>query len=268
MKRHKHVYAIDFYAYHSPMRAWNAMLKVWSAILFIFLCIILDNICASVFLMFSMSYMVIQKGKVHIQEYLSLLTIPLSFILIGSIAIAVEIGAKPIGVYQLSIGQFYFCVTGKSVMKMLHVMLNAVAAVSVLYMMTLSTPMGEVIIVLKRAHVPQLITELMYMIYRFIFILLDVQSRMRKAAESRLGYCDFQTSCRTFGYSMGSLLVLSIQKSRNYFNAMESRCYDGILSFMEEEKKIEKIQILGMSVIALLMIVIAYYTEGQLWKQF
>ena len=233
MKGHKHVYSIDFYAYHSPMREWNAMLKVWSAILFIFLCIILDNRYASVFLMFSMSYMVIQKGKVHIHEYFSLLTIPLFFILTGSIAIAVEVGTKPIGAYQLSIGQLYFCVTAQSALKMLHIMLNAFASVSALYMMTLSTPMGEVITVLRKTHMPQLITELMHMIYRFIFILLDTQCRIYNAAESRLGYCDFRTSCHTFGYSMGNLLVLSLQKSRHYVNAMESRCYDGVLCFME-----------------------------------
>lgn len=262
MKEHKHAYSIDFYAYHSPMRAWNAMLKVWSSILFIFLCIILDNSYASFFLMLSMSYMVIKKGKVHIHEYFSLLAIPLFFILLGSIAIAVEVGTKPMGVYQLSVGQLYFCVTGQSVLKMLHVMLNASAAVSALYMMTLSTPMGEVIAVLRRTHVPQLITELMYMIYRFIFILLDTQCRIYNAAESRLGYCDFRTSCHTFGYSMGNLLVLSLQKSRHYFNAMESRCYDGVLSFMEEEKEIKKIQTLGMLAIALLMIAIAYITRA------
>lgn len=261
MKGHKHVYAIDFYAYHSPMRTWNAMLKVWSAIFFILLCIILDNTYASFFLLFSMSYLVVQKGKVHFHEYLSLLTIPLFFILIGSIAIAVEVGTEAIGSYYLPVGQIYIYITGRSIARMIHVMVNAFAAVSALYMMTLSTPVGDVITVLRRAHVPQLITELMYMIYRFIFILLDTQCRIYDAAESRLGYCDFRTSCHTFGLSLGSLLVLSLQKSRHYFNAMESRCYDGVLSFIEEEKKVTKIQISGMLAIALLMIAIAYITK-------
>ncbi len=260
MKGQKHAYAIDFYAYHSPMRAWNPTLKVWSAVLFIILCIILDNGYVSFFLMLSMSYMIIQKGKVHIYEYFSLLKIPLFFILAGSIAIAVEIGTRPAGIYYFPVGQIYIYITGQSVHRMLRVMLNAFAAVSALYMMTLSTPMGEVITVLRRAHLPQLITELMYMIYRFIFILLDTQCRIYNAAESRLGYCDFRTSCHTFAYSMGNLLVLSLQKSRHYFNAMESRCYNGVLSFMEAEKEIKKIQLSGMLIIALLMIVIAYFT--------
>ena len=261
MKGRNHACAIDFYAYNSPMRAWNPILKVWSAVLLIFLCIILDNMYASFFLMCSMSSLIIWFGKVPLHEYRSLLKIPLFFLLIGSVALAIEISAMPMGFYFLSFGQVYIGITEQSVAKMFHVMANAFAAISALYMMTLTTPMGEVITVLRKARIPHLITELMFMIYRFIFILLDTECRIRNSAESRLGYCDFPTSCRTFGDSMGNLLVLSLQKSRHYFNAMESRCYDGVLEFLEEEKKIKKIQLFVMSLIALLMITIAHISR-------
>lgn len=65
-----------------------------------------------------------------------------------------------------------------------NLVLKALGAVSALYMMTLTTPLSEIIAVLRKAHVPKLIIELMNMIYRYIFIMIDTHSRMKNSAES------------------------------------------------------------------------------------
>ncbi len=116
-------------------------------------------------------------------------------------------------------------------------MLRTFGAVSALYFLTLSTPAGEVVRLLGKLHVPGIVTELMYLIYRYIFIMMDTQGRIRTAAESRLGYRDFITSCKTFGASLGNLLVITLKRSGAYYDAMESRGYDGELLFMEEERQ-------------------------------
>lgn len=113
-----------------------------------------------------------------------------------------------------------------------------------MYFLTLTTPACEIVGVLRRAHVPKLIIELMYLIYRFIFILLDIYGRMREAAESRLGYRDFRTSCRSFGGTVGNMLVLSMRKSGTYYDAMLSRCYNGEIQFLEPEKPVHMQQYL------------------------
>ena len=59
---------------------------------------------------------------------------------------------------------------------------------------------------------------------------------MRNSADSRQGYCDFKTSCYTFGSVASNLLVVSLKKSNAYYTAMEARGYDGDLVFLEEEK--------------------------------
>lgn len=109
-----------------------------------------------------------------------------------------------------------------------------------MYMMTLATPASEMIGVLKRIHVPKMIVELMYLIYRFIFVLSDTHSQMKQAAVSRLGTCDFRTSCRTFGSTAGNLLVASLKRADTYYDSLLSRCYDGDLCFLEEEKRIRE----------------------------
>lgn len=99
-----------------------------------------------------------------------------------------------------------------------------------------TTPSGELFNVLERMHVPSLIIELMNMMYRFIFTMMDTQSRMKNAAESRLGYKDYRTSIKSFGSTASNLLVVSFKKANAYYDALESRGYDGRMHFQEEKK--------------------------------
>ena len=110
-------------------------------------------------------------------------------------------------------------------------------------MMTLTTPLTELVSVLRKAHVPKLLVELMNMIYRYIFIMLETYTRLRNSAESRLGYCDFKTSCYSFGQIASNLFVVTLKKGNAYYNALEARCYDGELNFLEDVKPVKTWQI-------------------------
>ena len=69
---------------------------------------------------------------------------------------------------------------------------------------------------------------------------------MREAAGARLGWRDFRTSCRSFGGTAAGLLVVSLRKSRAYYDAMAARGYDGALCFLEEDKPLRAAQVAGM----------------------
>ncbi len=122
--------------------------------------------------------------------------------------------------------------------------LKAFSAVSALYLMTLSTPMGEIISVFRKIRVPVLILELMHLIYRYIFILSETNQRQKDAAGSRLGYCDLKTSFRTFSGELANLLVLSMKKAETYYDAMEARGYEGNALFWEETRPLTAGQLL------------------------
>ena len=81
------------------------------------------------------------------------------------------------------------------------------------------------------------------MIYRYIFIMLETYTRLKNSAESRLGYVDFRTSCYTFGQIASNLFIVTLKKANAYYNALEARCYDGELNFLEEEKPVKSWQI-------------------------
>lgn len=105
---------------------------------------------------------------------------------------------------------------------------TALGAVSAMYLLALTTPIHEITSTLSRLHVPGILIELMYLIYRFIFLLSDTAHQMHMAAQSRLGYWGWRQSMQTFGKSMANLLVTALRQAGNTYDAMVARCYTDV----------------------------------------
>jgi cobalt ABC transporter, permease protein CbiQ len=266
---HKHGegFSIDFYAYNSNIRSWNPTFKVLLSVVILILCIVLDNPYVSVAVIIAMAYLSVVKGGLPFRDYIAILMIPIVFILLGTFTIAIDFSTKPQGQYYANLGFCYIFTSMAMLQKCCFLILKVFAAISALQMMTLSTPSSEMIGVLRKAHVPKLIVELMNIIYRYIFILMDVSVKMKNSAESRQGYCDFKTSCLTFGNIASNMLVLSMKKANAYYEAMEARCYDGELLFFEEEKRVEAVQIIAALVFILFLIILWGMTSTVLPQQ-
>lgn len=260
---HKHGegFSIDFYAYTSKIRHWNPTFKVALSVITLILCIALDNPYVSAMVIIAMAYLTIVKGELPIGEYLPILAVQIGFILLGTFTIAIDFSKQPIGQYNLYLGFSYVVTSQAKLKEAVLLILKVFAAISALQMMTLSTPSSEIIYVLRKAHVPKLIVELMNIIYRYIFILMDVYTKMKNSAESRQGYCDIKTSYYTFGSIASNMLVISLKKANAYYDAMEARCYDGDLMFLEEDKKVETIQIVAAAAFIFLLILLWDFTR-------
>lgn len=261
--RHKHGEgsSIDFYAYASKIRNWNPAFKVSLSMLTLVLSIVLNNPYVSLAVIVAMAYLTIIEGGLSIHAYLSIMMIPISFILLGTITIGIDFSTQPIGQYNLHLGFFYVLTSQANLKIMFFLMLKVFAAISAMEMMTLSTPSSEIISVMQRAHAPKLIAELMNLIYRYIFILIDVNIKMRNSANSRLGFCDIKTSWYTFGKIASNMLIVSFKKADAYYDAMEARCYDGDLIFLEEVKKVKPLQIAKAAVFVIFLILLWGFTR-------
>ncbi len=261
---HKHggsILSVDYFAYASALRKWNASFKVVFAIISLLLCIILDNIYVSAVVILVMGYLTVVIGGLSFHHYISMMLIPIVFLIFGSIAIAAGFSLEPVGQYQFRVFHlFYIYCSDYSLLRAAELILKALGAVSALYMMTLTTPLGELITVFRKAHVPKVIVELMNMIYRYIFIMMETHSRMKNSAESRLGYVDFRTSCYSFGQVASNLLIVSLKRGNDYYNALESRCYDGELRFLEEEKPVKGRQVVLAAAFVLVLLGIRILT--------
>lgn len=263
-KGHKHgekVFSIDVYAYNSKINHWNPAVKIGIALMMLLLCILLDNLYVSALVILLSAYLTVGLGEMPGREYVKLLSLPVAFLVIGSVVIAFNFSDVEQGLAGFWTPFTYVFVTPESLSTVLHLWGKAFGGVSAMFMMSLSTPSNEIFSVLRKCKVPALVIELMNMIYRFVFVMVDTFVRMNNSAESRMGYVNFKTSLNTFGNIASNLLVVSLKKGGVYYDAMESRCYDGDLLFWEEEKSITSEQIFYSGGILTLIIVVWFLTK-------
>ena len=244
--KHDHnsgVFSIDYYAYISAIRDWNPVFKVSFSLAVLIATIAMNSIYVSLFVIIVMGFLTVKRGRIPFHQYYSTLTIPIVFVIVGSLTIALSFAKQPLGQYNLNLGWFCIYTSDADLLRMANLMAKAMGAVSALFMMTLSTPSGEIISVMRKAHIPKLFVELMNMVYRYIFVIMETNRKMHDSAESRLGYVDYKTSVKSFSGTASNLLVVSLKKANAYYDALVARGYDGDLRFLEKEKKMDREQI-------------------------
>ena len=238
---------IDKVCYQSKLRYVNASEKFMYGVLTLILCVVSRSLVTAAVVFFVNGYLTVGKGGVPFARYVKLLLIPAAFLLVSTAALVVNLSRVPLDAFALRLGQWYLTGSISSVSEAMYLCGKAFAAVSCLYFLSLTTVMTDILEVLKKLRVPGLAIELMMLIYRFIFLLMEMASAITTSQNSRLGNRDCRTKIRCFG-SMGSaLLVRSVKRSGVLYDAMEARCYDGELKVLSEERPAEKKEIFGIA---------------------
>ena len=232
--RHSHDGAgsIDALAQHSRLCRWNPGLKCALCLGLMVICLLPSSPWMGAATALGCLALTVWGGGVPLHDYLRLMALPAVFLLLGALALLFEYSQAP-GVLNLPLAGGYLCVTRAAQDRALLVLFRALGAVSCLYLLSLSTPMHELIGVLRRTRCPGVVITLMYLIYRYIFILLAMYRTMRDAAASRLGYARRRAALRTTGQVFGSLMARSYRQANRCFDAMESRCFDGSVRFLQ-----------------------------------
>lgn len=237
---HDRLLTMDVYARRSGLCRENAALKAVGSLFLLFCCIAsaspIPPLCLSVFL----SVVTVAAGGIKLREYVSLLGLPAVFLLLSVLTLLWDFYRKlpEEAVLSLPIFGGFLAVVPAAQSLGILVLSRTLGAVSCLYFLSLSTPLPELLEVLRRAHVPAVVVELAVLIYRYIFILYAAFRDRKDSAASRLGYRGFKRSLHTTGLIYGGMLADSFRRAGACFDAMESRCYTGQIAFLTEKKKV------------------------------
>lgn len=251
--------SIDKLAYISELRKVNPIEKFIFAIVTMFLCIICNNIKVSIIVFMLMSLITVFKGKTTLNIYLKLILVPLAFLIIGTITIAINIGENNDFLLSTRILNVNLGLTKESILLSIGVLFKALSAVSCLYFLSLSTPIVELLSVLRKLKVPKLFIELMSLIYRFIFILLETVNMIYISQNSRLGYSNIKSSYNSLGKLITSLFISSYKRSEDMYIALESRCYDGEINVIENVYKLSYRNLFLIGIVEIVLILISIY---------
>lgn len=232
---------IDKYPYQSKLLKVDPREKVFFSVVFLVLIIGFSSFVVSLFGLATMILITLFKGGMKGKNYFPLFLIPMTFLVVGTLTIMVtQIPTGSPYILGISIGDGFYGLSWDSLKSGLNLILKAISAVSVMYFLALTTPLKDILYVLRKVKVPALVIELMELIYRFVFILYSESRKVHTAQASRLGYGTFRNSIKSLG-TLGSMLFLrGFKRSDKIYNALESRGYTGDIVLLADEYESNK----------------------------
>lgn len=110
---------------------------------------------------------------------------------------------------------------------------RSLASLSALLFLTLTTPLSDIIALLRRCKVPDTLLDLMTLCYRTLFVLSEAIHETITAQSARLGYSSLRLSLRSLGVVVANLIVQVWGRSQALHLAALARNNDGSLRFLE-----------------------------------
>ena len=250
--------AIDRLCYNSRLRTKNPGVKFAFAVTTLLICVTSRSPAAAMVTLGVNGWLTVKKGGVNFREYGKFMTVPLIFMLLSTLAIVVNFSREPQDLFAVSLGSRYLTGSRAGLRYALQLILTALASVSCLYFLSMTTPMPDILGVLEDLHCPGLLGELMLLIYRYIFVLMDTAANIRISQACRLGNRDYRTALKSFA-ALGSVLMMrAIARSKVLYEAMEARCYDGTIRVLREGSPPEKRDVICLCVFEGLLLILAF----------
>lgn len=110
---------------------------------------------------------------------------------------------------------------------------RSLACLTALLFLALTTPLPDIISLLRRCRVPDTLLDLMVLCYRTLFVFSEAVHETITAQSARLGYGSFRLSLRSLGVLVSNLTVQVWQRSQALHLAALARNNDGVLRFLE-----------------------------------
>ena len=166
-------------------------------------------------------------ARVSVLRYLRVAAPPLLFLLISSLSllISLDFGGSAAGI-SLHLAESDFS-------RIAQAGSRSLACLTALLFLALTTPLSDIISLLRRCKVPETLLDIMILCYRTLFVLSEAVHDTMTAQSARLGYTTMSISMRSLGGLISNLIVQVWQRSLALHIAAQARNNDGALRFLE-----------------------------------
>lgn len=142
-----------------------------------------------------------------------------------SLAVSLKIGGS-VGDVSLHLAQTEYA-------KVAQVCGRSLGGLAALLLLTLTTPLIDIIALLRRLKAPEVLLDIMVLCYRTIFVFTEAVHDTITAQSARLGYATVRISMRSLGGLVANITVQVWQRSQALHLAAMARNNDGPLRFLE-----------------------------------
>ncbi len=237
-KHHSHsILVIDVLAHKSKLKPLSPVIKFITFFSLMVMCIFSQRIFYGFILFVFISFIIVFASGLDVKKYINLISLPMSFLMLSCLVLLFQFESSPVGVLNFRLFNWYLVMTKDTQIAASLVIARSMGALSCLYAISVSTPMSDLIEALHKLKCPNILINLMYLIYRYAFLVMDIYNKLKVATESRLGFSDFNDSMKSSGLIYTKLFMRSYANANVSFDAMESRCFDTQIRFYSRPQK-------------------------------
>jgi len=217
--------SVDTAAYKSPMLNWSPLSKLFLIISLLVLDVASKNVWMSVFtgvvgLTLFMYGSLLRPPKVLMYLFLyAQLMIIISAILFMIVTPGATVATAKIGI------TIHFTDAGVNLATLIYA--RATVALLLLYSFAVSTPVPHLAEALRKIYVPDVFVEMMVLIYRYTFLLMETAESMHLAAECKFGYSNHRRSMGTTAKLAAGVFMRALDTAEKGEVALQCRNYRG-----------------------------------------
>jgi cobalt/nickel transport system permease protein len=225
------LHIIDQYAYSNRLRRVDPAHKVGLAFTVLLLCLLLNEPLVGIVAVGSMYLLAVRLAGLSARTFGRVLFFEGTFMVLTTIGVVISLSLvdpRQISPWAVELGPLWVSSSPDSLYLGVSLVTRALGAASAMNFLALTTPLVDMLELFRRWRVPAILVDIMVVVYRFIFVLLESLDRMYMAQDSRLGYHTSYFRAMNSAALLGSRLFIdAFQRSRRLQTALDSRGYDG-----------------------------------------
>ncbi len=254
---------MDELAYSSRMVNWAPLGKLIFVISLVITNLLTESIVVPLLLFFLGICMMAYSTNLKIPLLLGLaIGEAVVIMIIGSGMISIMGDPNEPALMEGNILWFTMHMTETSFNKAWLIFFRAMAGITLMLAFACSTPIPHLAHAFRSLRCPSEITELIVLIYRYAFLLLERFLVMIDAAQCRLGYNGSMTAMRSYGGAMAGTFIFSMELAEKSEAALYCRNYKGYFPIYRSPQKMSVMWVVLSLGLAALMYMIGQYTAG------
>jgi cobalt/nickel transport system permease protein len=236
--------AIDHHAWTNRWRNRHPVEKLLPALTLLVLTLALPPLSIGPLVLAATTLATVLGAGVPLKTVLSVLAAPAAFLLAGIPFLAISLSFTD---------GFSLHFSPDGLRLALETSVRALAAASCLTFLILTTPLTDLVPLLRRVGIPAGIVELILLIYRLIFVFTERALTGQQAQAARLGYSSVRRGVRSAGWLAGALFQRALERARRLELGLAARGYTGELRVLSPERALSWSRLtLTMSLVGLI----------------
>ncbi|MEI6205286.1 MAG: cobalt ECF transporter T component CbiQ [Desulfuromonadales bacterium] len=165
---------------------------------------------------------------IPLERYLRVAAPACLFLTFSALSLAVSLNVGN------SFGDFVLLPVHSELQKVAQVCGRSLGGLAALLFLALTTPLIDIIALLRRLGAPEVLLDIMILCYRTLFVFSEAVRETVTAQSARLGYTTIRLSMRSLGGLVANIAVQVWQRSQALHLAAMARNNDGPLRFLEQ----------------------------------